>query len=249
MDPVIVTVETKAKAAQETCRFLIMLPPEVRDMIYRYLLVKDTPIRITPLPHIPISRPRTFHSAILRTNKKIYEEARSIFYSANLFVVGNGDTYTRNVPNLEGLKVFIKRVPKSCLPMIKNIELEMRLKPLYPTLTLPEFGNGYIMSSLSEDKFTTICAILKAYFHGFSTLRIMSCVRGGLSISNGVILTSAQSRGHMKKGVDLLREWGPEPAEDSDCIDFTFLEDLRLTKQQVESFLDAMADKEALQKY
>jgi hypothetical protein len=67
-----------------TTPFLDVLPPELRTHIYTYLLV-------TPLPLKGLTARRStqydIHTAILRTNKQIYSEARHVFLGRNTFSV------------------------------------------------------------------------------------------------------------------------------------------------------------------
>jgi hypothetical protein len=58
-----------------------------------------------------------------RVNKQINQEAKALFYSRNTFIIGNGYWGSTTYPNVQALKEFIKRVPKDCLALIRNVAL------------------------------------------------------------------------------------------------------------------------------
>ena len=57
---------------------LLDLPHDIRQLIYKDLLVQKAPLDV-PKPK--------FHPAILRTNKKIYKEAHEVLYEQNTFTI------------------------------------------------------------------------------------------------------------------------------------------------------------------
>ena len=59
------------------------LPAEIRNKIYRYILVHSQPIRLDT----PFLRPSARSLAILFTNNFIYSEAMPVFYSKNAFII------------------------------------------------------------------------------------------------------------------------------------------------------------------
>jgi hypothetical protein len=75
---------TSSTTTTATTPFLDILPPELRTHIYTHLLV-------TPLPLKGLaaraSTQYDIHTAILRTNKQIYSEARHVFFGRNTFSV------------------------------------------------------------------------------------------------------------------------------------------------------------------
>ncbi|KAF3905775.1 hypothetical protein AA313_de0204119 [Arthrobotrys entomopaga] len=76
-------------ATNPTITFLT-LPPELRNQIYKYLLIFNIP-PLPPPPHhlsyyIDIPTP-SLHVSILRVNRQIHDEASRILYSYNVFPV------------------------------------------------------------------------------------------------------------------------------------------------------------------
>ncbi|KAE9978124.1 hypothetical protein EG328_001661 [Venturia inaequalis] len=64
------------------------LPRELRDQIYREILTHPGPVEIQqPKFHLAVRAVPAMSVAILRTTKKIYEEALSIMFSENYFVL------------------------------------------------------------------------------------------------------------------------------------------------------------------
>ena len=75
-----------SKQSQENhCPFLDRLPPELRMIIYRLVLVTDEPISDSPSvrPKKPLYRLR--HPNLLRACKLIYSEAQPVLYGENTF--------------------------------------------------------------------------------------------------------------------------------------------------------------------
>jgi hypothetical protein len=115
---------------------LTTFPPEIRNKIYDLLLIHDEPI--------PIACPRkkkknhwwrrkkkqgqehhTYFASVLRVNKQISLEAKTIFYARNTFIVSTGIGRSETQANHHGFAEFGKRVPKHCLALITRIELDM----------------------------------------------------------------------------------------------------------------------------
>jgi hypothetical protein len=65
-----------------------MIPPEIRTMIYEYLLLSDSAFRLGH--HGPYSHEqrRQLYPQILRTCSTIFEEASSVLYGNNTFYLG-----------------------------------------------------------------------------------------------------------------------------------------------------------------
>jgi len=124
-------VRRKVEAAKpkRSRTFSDILPPEIRNMIYKLLpLVFKSPIKVTPSKNIlhgksARSRPRKQKTGILRVDKQTYLETSQIFYSQNKFIFGTSMSDSQDEPNLQGFKQFITRVPKQHLAAITNVEL------------------------------------------------------------------------------------------------------------------------------
>ncbi|CZR66632.1 uncharacterized protein PAC_16533 [Phialocephala subalpina] len=107
----------------------LKLPAELRNIIYGLLLINKGIIRI-PSPYRKnaqrsVPRPKKNLRCILRTNKQIYQETRTVFYSSNRFLIGNGWYGCKIDANLHALGLFLKRVPKGCISMITKVSLCM----------------------------------------------------------------------------------------------------------------------------
>jgi hypothetical protein len=107
-------------------KYFTRLPPEIRNNIYELLLVKEGCIAITsPRNRRKKVPPKTNFGCLLRVNKQINSEAKTIFFSRNKFAIGNGRWGSREQVNLHALKAFTSRVPKACIAMIAKIEIDM----------------------------------------------------------------------------------------------------------------------------
>jgi hypothetical protein len=85
----------------------LSLPREVRDMIYYLILARErsNPIVIrSPRRRSAIQkdRPAKPVGGILGVNRQIHHEARTVFYSANTFMVGSGPYGSTRDTNLHG---------------------------------------------------------------------------------------------------------------------------------------------------
>lgn len=88
-----VSYPSTKNAAHERICFFLLLPPEVRNMIYVYSLVSSEPIAISPPDKefdgtsllIPKNLKASGRTALLRTSKLICREATLVFYNLNIF--------------------------------------------------------------------------------------------------------------------------------------------------------------------
>ncbi|KZM19178.1 uncharacterized protein EKO05_0006422 [Ascochyta rabiei] len=116
--------------------FLDMLPPELRLHIYDYLLVADEPLR-------GISARRTtkhgLDTKIFRVNKRIYAEARSVFFGKNTFYITSMPSQFGD--DVEGSGAFEPPLQVKDLPLIRHLTID----PLYypkKLMTEPGVGGG-----------------------------------------------------------------------------------------------------------
>jgi hypothetical protein len=68
--------------------FLDILPPDLRLHIYTHLLVSPTPIK-GPVARLHQAETYGLNTAILRTNKQIHDEARTVFLGRNTFSINS----------------------------------------------------------------------------------------------------------------------------------------------------------------
>ncbi|KAF8847032.1 hypothetical protein BDZ45DRAFT_782648 [Acephala macrosclerotiorum] len=104
--------------------FLQSLPAETRNSIYELLVIYDQPIKITTLPR-GRKQKRSRFLALTLVNKAIGHEAKTTFYSLNIFIFGNGRYGSTIQANLHGLRSFIRLVPKDCLALIRHLHLHI----------------------------------------------------------------------------------------------------------------------------
>jgi hypothetical protein len=88
-----ITMTTSAPE-KPTCQFLKRIPREIRNMIYSYLLINSELSHTKCLypNHLPNSSQQNYglSPAILRANQQIYEEASTILYGSNTFIIDCG---------------------------------------------------------------------------------------------------------------------------------------------------------------
>ncbi|TEY50784.1 hypothetical protein BOTCAL_0273g00160 [Botryotinia calthae] len=119
---------------------LLDLPLEIRQLIYKYVLVKEHRIEIvSPLDTLSRSHPESRKckpskgaTALLKVNKAIHHDAARYFYENNHFVIRisvsalhrlNTFTYTEKSitrANDHGLRCFLTRVPRFYVSCIKE---------------------------------------------------------------------------------------------------------------------------------
>jgi hypothetical protein len=80
------TISDSATISMTTTPFLDILPAELRTHIYTHLLTNPLPLKG---PTARGESTYSIHTAILRTNKQIYSEARHIFFGRNTFSVSS----------------------------------------------------------------------------------------------------------------------------------------------------------------
>lgn len=90
--------------------FLTSLPREIRDEIYRYLVVKETKLYdLLPEKHLDF----------LLANKQIYEEALCVFYKDNLFSIDYLDIYRVRKLDNQLYEILLSR-PKKTLKLDRH---------------------------------------------------------------------------------------------------------------------------------
>jgi hypothetical protein len=110
--------------------FLDILPAELRVRIYTQLLVTPDPLRG------PIARQSTkynLHTAILRTNKQIYSEARPVFLGKNTFYITTvsptSSSNLREEEGEEGSGAFEPPLQLADLPLVRHLQVDMLYYP------------------------------------------------------------------------------------------------------------------------
>jgi len=65
--------------------------------------------------------------SLLLVNKQVYQEATSIFYKTNEFIVGNANYGSIEFPNFHALTAFMKRAQKVDIASITKLSLRIEL--------------------------------------------------------------------------------------------------------------------------
>ena len=113
--------------------FLDVLPPELRLHIYSHLLVASTPLKGQLARQ---DKEYDLHTAILRTNKQIHHEARSIFFGRNTFYITsipptrpvNHDPHPDDDEE-EGSGAFEPPLQLRDLPLVRHVEIDLLYYP------------------------------------------------------------------------------------------------------------------------
>jgi hypothetical protein len=107
--------------------FLDILPPDIRLLIYKHLLVASIPIK-GPVARRHQSETYNIHTSILRTNKQIYAEARTVFFGRNTFSI-NAIPPLTDRDDEEGNGAFEPPLQLSDLPLIRHLNVDLLYYP------------------------------------------------------------------------------------------------------------------------
>ncbi|RYO34910.1 hypothetical protein AA0113_g560 [Alternaria arborescens] len=145
--------------------FLDILPPELRLHIYTHLLVAPTSIKG------PVARHETkydLHTAVLRTNKQIYHEARSVFFGKNTFYItsipptSSSSSFSHDVAEEEeeGSGAFEPPLQLTDLPSVRHLEVDLLYYPNSMTTTLDSCDGVWKPVSIGARRYTTSLSYL-----------------------------------------------------------------------------------------
>ncbi|KAH7400211.1 hypothetical protein BKA64DRAFT_642365 [Cadophora sp. MPI-SDFR-AT-0126] len=151
------------------------LPPEMRNMIYRMVLISKRSIQISS----PLGKRRrgvaSNFASLLLTNKATYEEGRSIFYLCNTFAVGNNTWGRRYLSNLHGLRAFMRVANRAYLAHINHTEINV-CADKYPYSSIAmQHAQFYDFESDKGKELRSICLLLLQHFRGLKTITIKAC--------------------------------------------------------------------------
>ncbi|CAD6446834.1 871ddab0-5d07-4a46-bf51-80598adcc023 [Sclerotinia trifoliorum] len=133
----------QSKNAADVVNTFLHLPPEVREMIYRHIMVKENPIQITsPMDTLPDKHPEKKTRtplkgglALLQVSKAIHHDVAQYFYKHNNFVIGSPVKHVQHAarfikscrssinPNHHGLQSFLTRVPRFYINCIRELTI------------------------------------------------------------------------------------------------------------------------------
>ncbi|KAL2061178.1 hypothetical protein VTL71DRAFT_7451 [Oculimacula yallundae] len=152
-------------------------PAEVRNMIYKLLIISRKSIQIAS----PSSRPYhlNFHrrnfACIMLTDKETYAEVRGLYYTLNTFAVGNNVWHSSQLTNLHGLHEFMKFAPKIYLSQITNIEINVCANLEFHRTRKERFFDH---DEVDGKNLMSVCRILLKHFRGLKHIVVKSCVMG-----------------------------------------------------------------------
>ncbi|KAI9878293.1 MAG: hypothetical protein M1830_001350 [Pleopsidium flavum] len=113
------------------------LPPELRNRVYRLLLVRNKPVQFQ------VKRNNSRTAVFLRTSRQIYQEGRSILYGENQFVFSRVSDRTgawfvpsRKEIGYTDMERFFRAIGPYNTSMLKNITINLSdaLSPVTPEL-------------------------------------------------------------------------------------------------------------------
>jgi hypothetical protein len=107
--------------------FLDILPPDLRLHIYTHLLVSLTPIK-GPVARLQQAETYGLHTAILRTNKQIHDEARTVFLGRNTFSINSVPPLTDRNDD-DGNGAFEPPLQLADLPLIRHLHVDLLYYP------------------------------------------------------------------------------------------------------------------------
>ena len=165
--------------------FLDILPAELRLRIYSQLLVASEPLRG------PVARQNDKYdldTAILRTNKQVYDEARSVFLGKNTFYITSVPPTTTSNPSSspdckdkheeDGSGALEPPLQLVDLPLVRHLEIDLLYHPntLY-TITDSKTGGWRPMCVGGERYITSLSYLLNAVESTLLTLKICADTR------------------------------------------------------------------------
>jgi hypothetical protein len=152
--------------------FLDILPPELRLHIYTHLLVTPSSIKGT------VARQDTkydLHTAILRTNKQIHHEARSVFFGKNTFYItsipptpSTKDAVEEQLRQQqqeepeeeEGSGAFEPPLQLTDLPLVRHLEVDLLYYPTSMTTSLDPNDRIWKPVCVAADRYLTSLSYL-----------------------------------------------------------------------------------------
>jgi hypothetical protein len=165
-----------------TTPFLDILPPEIRLRIYTSLLTSPVPIK-GPWSRRFQQEKYNIHTAILRTNKQIYSEARHVFFGRNTFSLNAlpplpPPTQDNDEEEEEemGSGAFEPPLQLKDLNLVRHLEIDLLY---YPTRTPTRQREGVreIKCIGAERYITSLSYVLSTSSHSLKSLKLVADVR------------------------------------------------------------------------
>ncbi|KAK0102669.1 hypothetical protein ONS95_006271 [Cadophora gregata] len=151
------------------------LPFTVRNSIYKLLVLSPYYYRTTSPrnrrerrtnPHTPSA-----HTSVFLVNKLISAESRAIFYTYNVFTIGNGRWGCTLEPNLHGFQTFASIVPDQFKSMIRLMEMRIAVHKAWLSTYFQGDDRDFEELRLQE-KLDGLGDLLKAEFRGITRVAI-----------------------------------------------------------------------------
>jgi hypothetical protein len=128
--------------------FLDLLPPELRLRIYTHLLVAPDPLTG---PHARRTTTYSLHTSILRVNRQVYLEARTVFFGKNTFRI-------TSIPPA-GLDTdsgaFEPPLQPKDLPLIRSLEVDMLYYAAGTLQTVPGPRLGWAPACKAAERYVS----------------------------------------------------------------------------------------------
>ena len=130
------TADTTQVSSKQTPSLLLLLPPEIRILIYRYLLVRRTGI-VSESSNLHSPRTPLLYPNILRTCRTIHKEASKILFGENAFL------FHCVVFEMDYHHQLCRLIPKHALNKMEQVEIQFRAR-------LRSFESADICTKLNE---------------------------------------------------------------------------------------------------
>jgi hypothetical protein len=154
--------------------FLSILPPELRLRIYTQLLVASNPLK-GPGARQAQNEKYDIHTAILRTNKQIFSEARHVFFGLNTFSISSVPPQDSSD---EASGAFEPPLQLKDLSLIRHLDVDLIYYPRVLRTELKRGGNGWQpVSNGAERYITCLSFLLGGVKDTLQTLKIGADVR------------------------------------------------------------------------
>jgi hypothetical protein len=158
--------------------FLDILPPDLRLHIYTHLLVSPTPIK-GPAARLHQAETYGLNTAILRTNKQIHDEARTVFLGRNTFSINSLPPLTDDdEDDDDGNGAFEPPLQLADLPLIRHLHVDLLYYPNVLKTAEASDGLGWTPACLGAERYINSLSFLLSFTKGsLLSLKLKADVR------------------------------------------------------------------------
>lgn len=165
--------------APQKCYFLDALPVELRLSIYEHLVVAPSPLRGPSARH-PDEK-YNLDLSILRVNRQVHQESRSMFFGKNTFYITpplDTTTGTASEPAPQQ-PAFDPPLQPSQMPLLRHLTVDLLYYPSTPLITEPgPNGTGWKPISAGATAYVNaLTTLFTSCNSALQTLRLTSTVR------------------------------------------------------------------------